>query len=154
MIAMDDIKIILDGCLSFLIIKRDRDNLLIEFVNERIMSRVGLKYSPPYTQIEPMLYEKIKTLNYRGPANFAQMQRLRKVGIMEPKNLPQPENSQPKTPQPEVLLTPDETALALKVTRRTVYTWLRAGKLKSIRIGGVWRVPLSAISANKLSPNS
>ncbi len=53
------------------------------------------------------------------------------------------------------LLTPDEVAGKLHVTRRTVYTWLRSGKLQGHRIGGVWRIPRSAIDAPyEISPNS
>lgn len=33
----------------------------------------------------------------------------------------------------------------LRVTRRTVYNWLRAGKLKGARAGGTWRVDQNAI---------
>lgn len=33
----------------------------------------------------------------------------------------------------------------LRVTRRTVYNWLRAGKLKGVRAGGTWRVEPAAI---------
>lgn len=37
-------------------------------------------------------------------------------------------------------LTPEEVADLLRVSRRTVYNWLRSGQLPAIRIGKVWRV--------------
>lgn len=42
-------------------------------------------------------------------------------------------------------LTPDEAAAILRVDRRTVYTWLRSKRLKAVKIGGVWRIPRSAV---------
>ncbi len=41
--------------------------------------------------------------------------------------------------------TPDEAAAHFRVTRRCVYTWLRTGKLKGTRIGGVWRITRAAM---------
>lgn len=38
------------------------------------------------------------------------------------------------------LYTPEEVAERLKVTRRSVYTWLQAGKLRGLRAGDQWRV--------------
>ena len=35
---------------------------------------------------------------------------------------------------------PQRVAIILCVTRRTVYSWLRSGKLPGKKIGGVWRV--------------
>jgi excisionase family DNA binding protein len=37
-------------------------------------------------------------------------------------------------------LTPEEVAGILKVHYNTVYTWLATGKIKGIKIGGVWRI--------------
>jgi len=37
-------------------------------------------------------------------------------------------------------LTPEEVAGLLRVSRRTVYNWLRSGQLPALRIGKVWRV--------------
>lgn len=34
----------------------------------------------------------------------------------------------------------DEVAAILKVTRRTLYTWITAGQLKAVKIGKYWRV--------------
>ena len=38
------------------------------------------------------------------------------------------------------LLTPEEVAAEVRVTRRTVYEWLRKGKLSALRAGRSWRV--------------
>jgi excisionase family DNA binding protein len=37
-------------------------------------------------------------------------------------------------------LTPEEVADLLRVSRRTVYNWLRAGELPALRIGKTWRI--------------
>lgn len=37
-------------------------------------------------------------------------------------------------------LTLEDVAKRLKVTRRTVYTYVRTGKLGAVRIGRYWRV--------------
>jgi excisionase family DNA binding protein len=39
----------------------------------------------------------------------------------------------------------DEVADILKVTRRTLYTWISAGKLKAVKIGKYWRVSEQAL---------
>ena len=44
-------------------------------------------------------------------------------------------------------LTPEEAARELRITRRTVYQWLRSGKLRGRKVGGAWRVPASAVRA-------
>jgi excisionase family DNA binding protein len=36
--------------------------------------------------------------------------------------------------------TPEEIAERLKVTRRSVYTWLLSGQLRGLRAGDKWRV--------------
>ena len=38
------------------------------------------------------------------------------------------------------MLTLKEIAQEIKVTRRTVYRWVKLGKLKAIKIDGIWRV--------------
>jgi len=38
------------------------------------------------------------------------------------------------------MLTLKEVAQEIKVTRRTVYRWVKLGKLKAIKIDGIWRV--------------
>ncbi|MBA3714572.1 MAG: helix-turn-helix domain-containing protein [Pyrinomonadaceae bacterium] len=37
-------------------------------------------------------------------------------------------------------LTPEEAAKLLKVTRRTIYNWLKAGKLPALKYGQGWRI--------------
>lgn len=39
-----------------------------------------------------------------------------------------------------VFLTPEEVADQLKVTRRTVYEWLRRGQLHGLKAGHAWRI--------------
>ncbi len=39
----------------------------------------------------------------------------------------------------------DEVAGILKVTRRTLYTWISAGKLEAVKIGKYWRVSEQAL---------
>lgn len=44
------------------------------------------------------------------------------------------------------MLTPaGEAAKILRVDRRTVYKWLRKGKLKAVKLGGIWRIPESVL---------
>jgi repressor LexA len=45
----------------------------------------------------------------------------------------------------EELLTPEEYAKQAKLHVRTVYTWRRAGKLKSQKVGRHWRIPASEL---------
>ena len=40
----------------------------------------------------------------------------------------------------ERLLTPEEVADTLRVTRRTVYEWLRTGRLRGLKAGPFWRI--------------
>jgi excisionase family DNA binding protein len=42
-------------------------------------------------------------------------------------------------------LTPQEAAEELRVTRRTLYTWLRSGRLKGYRAGDKWLIDPDAI---------
>lgn len=37
-------------------------------------------------------------------------------------------------------LTPEEIAEQLRVTKGSVYVWLRSGKLKGTKIGDLWRI--------------
>lgn len=39
-----------------------------------------------------------------------------------------------------------EAAAVLRVDRRTIYEWLREGKIKAVRFGHTWRIPRSAIT--------
>lgn len=43
------------------------------------------------------------------------------------------------------IFTPEQAADHLQVTRRTIYTWLREGKLPGRKIGGSWRVSETAL---------
>jgi excisionase family DNA binding protein len=36
--------------------------------------------------------------------------------------------------------TPEEVARTLRVTRRTIYEWLKAGRLPGLRVGRGWRI--------------
>lgn len=45
----------------------------------------------------------------------------------------------------ERLLTVDEAAERLRITRRTVRDWLWLGKLRGVKAGRSWRIPESAI---------
>jgi excisionase family DNA binding protein len=40
----------------------------------------------------------------------------------------------------ETLLTPEQVAQRLQVTPRTIYDWLRHGRLRGIKLGRLWRV--------------
>jgi len=43
-------------------------------------------------------------------------------------------------------LTPDEAAVILRVTTRTIYQWLRTGKIIGQQFGPrLWRIPASSI---------
>lgn len=48
-------------------------------------------------------------------------------------------------------LTPEEVAGLLRVSRRTVYNWLRSGQLPALRIGKVWRVRREDIEPRAIS---
>jgi excisionase family DNA binding protein len=40
----------------------------------------------------------------------------------------------------ETYLTPEEVAARLRVSRRTVYEWLKLGRLRGLRAGKAWRI--------------
>ncbi len=46
----------------------------------------------------------------------------------------------------EKYYTPEEIAELLKVSRETVYNWLRAGKLKGTKVFNFWRIPESELN--------
>lgn len=46
----------------------------------------------------------------------------------------------------EKLYTPEEVADMLRVTRRTVYEWIRSGQLKAVKVGRQWRITEDDIS--------
>lgn len=41
----------------------------------------------------------------------------------------------------------DEVATLLQVTRRTIYTYIKDGKLKAVKIGKYWRITEKALEA-------
>lgn len=45
------------------------------------------------------------------------------------------------------LYTLDEVDEILKVTRRTLYTYIKTGKLKANKVGRGWRVPKETLQA-------
>lgn len=45
------------------------------------------------------------------------------------------------------LLNIDEVCTLLKCTRRTVYTYLKTGRLKAFKLGGQWRVTKADLQA-------
>lgn len=49
------------------------------------------------------------------------------------------------TKEPIRVYTLDEVAEALKITRRTLYTYVKEGKLKAVKIGREWRVSDAAL---------
>lgn len=42
--------------------------------------------------------------------------------------------------------TPEEVAIKLKVSRRTIYNWIQEGKLKAVKIGHFWRISESELN--------
>jgi excisionase family DNA binding protein len=57
--------------------------------------------------------------------------------------------SEDDTPNPslEELLTVQEVAAELKLDRRTIYRYLKAGELRGLRFKGVWRIRRSDLAA-------
>jgi excisionase family DNA binding protein len=47
----------------------------------------------------------------------------------------------------EKIYTPEEIAERLKVQERTVYGWLRSGKLRGAKLGRLWRIKESDFEA-------
>jgi excisionase family DNA binding protein len=47
----------------------------------------------------------------------------------------------------ERIFTPDDVARRLQVARLTVVRWLRAGKLRGIKTGKIWRVQQQDLDA-------
>lgn len=40
-----------------------------------------------------------------------------------------------------IYYTPKEAAEVCRVDRRTIYNWVRSGKLPAVKRGGVWNIP-------------
>ncbi|MCX5888253.1 MAG: helix-turn-helix domain-containing protein [Deltaproteobacteria bacterium] len=53
----------------------------------------------------------------------------------------------PENKAQDQLLTPEETAARLKISRLTLGDWLRSGKLKGVKVGRLWRVRESDLEA-------
>jgi hypothetical protein len=70
-IAMDDIHRVLTGCLPYLIVKRERAVLMLEFAAERISRRIGPCRAEKYTEVEPRIHAQIKILNATTRAKVA-----------------------------------------------------------------------------------
>lgn len=51
----------------------------------------------------------------------------------------------PDTPVPLALLKPEQAAQALNVGRTVVYGLIQSGQLRSVKVGGLRRVPATAI---------
>ncbi|MEA4951955.1 MAG: helix-turn-helix domain-containing protein [Aminivibrio sp.] len=47
---------------------------------------------------------------------------------------------------PEKLFTVPEAAALLSIAPKTLTDWLRAGKIRGVKVGRSWRVPESAIN--------
>lgn len=45
------------------------------------------------------------------------------------------------------LLTPEEAAVILRVTPKTVRDWLNKGELKGVKVGKLWRIKESDLRA-------
>jgi len=45
----------------------------------------------------------------------------------------------------EKYFTPREIAEKYRVTSQAVTKWIKQGKLKAVKLGGVWRIPESAL---------
>lgn len=43
------------------------------------------------------------------------------------------------------LYTPTEVAQKLKVSPKTVYSWLKSGKIEGVKIGKLWRIRKEAL---------
>ena len=51
--------------------------------------------------------------------------------------------------EPIRVYTLDEVAEVLKITRRTLYTYVKEGKLKAVKIGREWRVSETALQGQR-----
>jgi excisionase family DNA binding protein len=54
----------------------------------------------------------------------------------------------------EEYYTPDEVAKLFKVTRQTVYRWIRNNTIDSIRIGASVRIPAAAVTKQEVSDDN
>jgi excisionase family DNA binding protein len=56
----------------------------------------------------------------------------------------------PRQPEPQYY-TPREAAKILRVDPRTVYEWLRLGKLSGVKFGRSWRIPAKVVRGESLA---
>lgn len=56
-------------------------------------------------------------------------------------------NAAPEVKTTVDLLTTDEVAARLKVTKRTIYAWLKDGRLRGVKVGKFWRIRQADIDA-------
>ncbi len=47
----------------------------------------------------------------------------------------------------EKLLTPAQVAERLQITERTVYEWIRGGRLPALKLGRLWRIRQDELEA-------
>lgn len=47
----------------------------------------------------------------------------------------------------EEYLTPEEVAETLKVSKKVIQDWLRAGTIPGTKVGSLWRIPKSDLEA-------
>lgn len=52
---------------------------------------------------------------------------------------------QPEETGSPAYYTIEEAAAIIKVDRRTIFNWLRDGKLKAVKFGDSWRIPRAAV---------
>ena len=43
----------------------------------------------------------------------------------------------------ESYLTAREVAQVFRITKHTVYSWIKSGDLTAVQVGGIWRIPQS-----------
>lgn len=53
-------------------------------------------------------------------------------------------------PKERGFYTVEEVADMFHVTKITVYSWIKKGKLKAVKLGQ-WKIPLDAVDINKLA---
>lgn len=47
----------------------------------------------------------------------------------------------------DLILTPEQVAERLHISRLTIGNWLRSGKLKGVKVGRLWRIRESELEA-------
>lgn len=96
------------------------------------------------TALHKMGQQRVEVEQWRAEVKA----RLRAVlPASEPVRSPRVVAPPPPVEPAEPVLTPVEIAARLRVSKETVYRAIRAGELPSVRIGSMYRVPLSAYNA-------